>query len=246
EVDEFKLPKNLKNQLKTTITKVNGSLEKLNNQKIDDFIHIIDSKLSIIEEFNEKFNELDSVSWEKSNYKKIKEYSERVKELLKSWKDVNFGSMIDSAPSLFKKLIERISKGEPQELQKDDAIINEKSQQLLHELQSISPNEISLFVEKIDKIEKFEQVLCEWINVYTDYAKIAGKFKQFYEDLNNFKTDINFFDIQEELLNEINNIKESFTKKSAPSDFWENFIHELELNEELVKTFKESEFYAKE
>ncbi|KAF0429608.1 hypothetical protein F8M41_005661 [Gigaspora margarita] len=81
----------------------------------------------------------------------------------------------------------------------------------LENLKSTHLNEMNSLISEIDKY------LPEWINYCT---KITNKFNKFYEDLSNFITDNNikddllFFEIQEELLTEVDEIKTKLRKAS--------------------------------
>ncbi|KAF0332990.1 hypothetical protein F8M41_017759 [Gigaspora margarita] len=237
---DFELPKNLQNHLKKAISNVKN-ITNYNN--LEKYYKKINKQLNYFKEFDKKALNIS-----------------------------DFIHMIDSAFSLIEKL-------KNMNLNSTDANSNETN-----------------LVNKID------QNLHNWIE---DYTKIAQKFKQFYEDLsifnkNNKNNNLVIFNIQEELLTEVDHIRKHLIKKSKELDnilylskedikkkidkdlyhiiqlksvynltteleyirsrlelfdptfiqkildFCEKLIYELELNNDLIKIFRENEPYVKD
>ncbi|KAF0516427.1 hypothetical protein F8M41_017090 [Gigaspora margarita] len=94
-------------------------------------------------------------------------------------------------------------------------------------------------LNKTNLVNKIDQNLHNWIE---DYIKIGQKFKQFYEGLsifnkNNKNNNLIIFNIQEELLTEVDNARKHLTKKSKELD---NILY---LNKEDIKKKIDEDLY---
>ncbi|CAG8634106.1 hypothetical protein C2G38_2054027 [Gigaspora rosea] len=173
---------------------------------------------------------------------------------------------------------------------------------LIKELKNMNLNSADTSSNEANLVDKIDQYLHNWIK---EYAKIAQKFTQFYEGLsifnkNNKNDAFVLFNIQEELLTEVDDIRKHLTKKSKElgnilylnkedikkkiekdlhriiqlksvydlttelenirsrlelfdpnfiqkiSDFCEKLTYNLELNNDLIKIFRENEPYVKD
>ncbi|CAG8762044.1 28618_t:CDS:1, partial [Racocetra persica] len=90
---------------------------------------------------------------------------------------------------------------------------------LIKELKNMNLKSPDDSLNEIDLIDKIDQNLLKWVK---DYAKIAKKFnnRQFYEGFSIFNknNDLVIFNIQEELLTEVDDIRKHLTKKSKELD----------------------------
>ncbi|RIB01495.1 hypothetical protein C2G38_2256153 [Gigaspora rosea] len=178
------MPKSLQKILEKTVNDVNKSLL----QHVETESEMTKSRQEILEEAINYVNK----SQEKLNLQKVKGYRQKIANQLKYFED------FDKKALKFEDFDDMINLA---------YVILFKSANL----KSTCPSEMNLLVSEIDKD------LPKWINSCT---KIANKFNQFYEDLNDFITSNNIkdnlltFEIQEELLTEVNGIKTKLCKTS--------------------------------
>ncbi|CAG8728424.1 16378_t:CDS:2, partial [Cetraspora pellucida] len=106
---------------------------------------------------------------------------------------------------------------------------------LIEELMNMNLKNTDASLNEIDLVDKIDQNLVKWIK---DYTNIARKFKQFYEDLNDFtkNDDLVLFNIQEKLLAEVNDVREHLTKKSNQLDKPWNF-NKKDIKKKIDKDF---------
>ncbi|CAG8795342.1 20222_t:CDS:2, partial [Cetraspora pellucida] len=106
---------------------------------------------------------------------------------------------------------------------------------LIKELMNMNIKSTGISPNKIDLVDRIDQNLLKWIE---DYINIARKFKQFYEDLDDFNKndDLVLFNIKEKLLTEVNDVRKHLTKKSNQLDkLWH-------LNKEDIKKKIDKDF----
>ncbi|CAG8667678.1 11804_t:CDS:2, partial [Cetraspora pellucida] len=106
---------------------------------------------------------------------------------------------------------------------------------LIKELMNMNLKSTGASLNEIDLVDKIDQNLLKWIE---DYTNIARKFKQFCEDLTDFNKndDLVLFNIQENLLTEVNDVREHLTKKSNQLDKpW--YFNKEDIKKKIDKDF---------
>ncbi|CAG8563788.1 1515_t:CDS:2, partial [Gigaspora rosea] len=131
---------------------------------------------------------------EKLERKEVDKYRQKIDKILKCFED------FDEKISKFDDFDDKINLT-------CDILLNLANLKL-ENLKSTRLNEMNSLISEIDKY------LPKWIEWINQCTKITNKFNKFYEDFSNFITDNNikddllFFEIQEELLIKVNEIKQ--------------------------------------
>ncbi|CAG8480574.1 5119_t:CDS:2 [Racocetra fulgida] len=107
---------------------------------------------------------------------------------------------------------------------------------LIKELMNINLKIPGANLNEVSLVDKIDQNLLKWIE---DYAKIARKFNQFYKDLDNFNKNDNLvlFNIQENLLTKLDNIRNHLVKKSKDLDNILYLIQKENIKKKIDKDF---------
>ncbi|CAG8772332.1 539_t:CDS:2, partial [Racocetra persica] len=241
--EEFKMSENLEAQLKKAIDDANRSPKKLELPEVKKYRHEIDKSLEYFEDFDKKALKPDDFD----------DMINLAHDILFNLANLRIENLKSAHPNEMNSTASKIDKYLPEWINNCTKITN-KFEQFYQDLSNfIISNNIKdnllffktqeEFLNEVDKVKKDIHKRSNKINffnksyeekkIYSNFLIIIG-LKSLYD----LTAELEYARSRFKLLDPI------FIKEI--SDFWKELTPELQLSEELVKNFQESELYTKE